>query len=109
MIKSIGTGLRPPPPGVGRPWRKSGCASRPLRQPSGGGVEPAYTYGRATEVVVYRPGEGVWYGSSTPVGGGNDGGGSDQMSTVPVSVVRIFWRRVGANYEEVKGREDKHK
>ena len=73
-----------------------------------GRLEPAYTYGRATEVFVPHPGEGVGSGNSTPVGGGNDGGGG-QMSTVPVSVVRIFWRRVGANYEEVKGREDKNK
>ena len=52
------------------PWRQSGCDSRTLRKPSrGGGLEPAYPYGRGVNVVVPRPGEGVGSGNGTPVGG----------------------------------------
>ena len=73
-----------------------------------GGSAPAYPYRRAAEVVVPRPGEGVGSGDRMPVrGDGGDGGG--KTSTVTVSVVRILWRRVGKNYEEVKQREDKHR
>ena len=55
-----------------------------------GWAETAYTYGRAIDVVVPHPGEGVGSGNGTPVGRVDDGGGGDQMSTVPVSVIRLF-------------------
>ena len=72
-------------------------------------MAPIYTYGRAEDLVVPRPGDGVGSDNGTPTGGGgnNGGGSSGQTSPMPVSVVRLLWRGVGANDDEVKRREDK--
>ena len=54
-----------------------------------GGLAPAYTYGRETDVVVPCPGKGVGSGNRTPVGD-DVGGSGGQTSPVPISLVRLL-------------------